>query len=325
MAGRLMRSMESKLSPDHFEQLREHVLSLPEQRSIEMASGAVVTMTEGEKALLTASDIKFVDVTDRTAWFTSLDAAKKDPLPKELRFNSSELSSYFDDIDTVEMKRFLTKFTSFRTRYYRSETGKQSQQFLLSTIKSIIEKAKGVSVREFTHSWGQNSLIVRFEPKGDDKGHWKMNKGQEPSIFVLGAHQDSTNLLPFLGAPGADDDGSGTTSQLAALTALVKNGFRPTKRALEFHFYSAEEGGMLGSGAVAQDYMRQGKHVSAMIQADMTAWWKRGTKQTIGIVTDFVDPTFTSFVRKTIDEYAEIGWVDTKVGSLFLFERDRFD
>jgi hypothetical protein len=26
---------------------------------------------------------------------------------------------------------------SFRTRYYRSETGKQSQEFLLSTLKSV--------------------------------------------------------------------------------------------------------------------------------------------------------------------------------------------
>jgi leucyl aminopeptidase len=27
--------------------------------------------------------------------------------------------------------------TSFRTRYYRSETGKASQQFLLKTIKEV--------------------------------------------------------------------------------------------------------------------------------------------------------------------------------------------
>jgi leucyl aminopeptidase len=35
------------------------------------------------------------------------------------------------------MKAFLTKFSSFRTRYYRSDTGKQSQQWLLSQIKEV--------------------------------------------------------------------------------------------------------------------------------------------------------------------------------------------
>lgn len=35
------------------------------------------------------------------------------------------------------MKAFLTKFSSFRTRYYRSETGKQSQHFLHQTLEKV--------------------------------------------------------------------------------------------------------------------------------------------------------------------------------------------
>lgn len=45
----------------------------------------------------------------------------------------------------------------------------------------------------------------------------------------------STNLLPFLGAPGADDDGSGTVTILEAYRALLASDFKPS-RPLEFHW-----------------------------------------------------------------------------------------
>ena len=82
---------------------------------------------------------------------------------------------------------------------------------------------------------------------------------------------DSTNLLPFLPAPGADDDASGTTSILSAFKALVESGFKPTHSPVELHWVSAEEGGLLGSNAIAQDYASRGVKVRAMLQMDMTA------------------------------------------------------
>jgi leucyl aminopeptidase len=75
------------------------------------------------------------------------------------------------------------------------------------------------SVREVPHRWGQHSIIVRLDPLDSH------NASKE--VVILGAHQDSTNLLPFLRAPGADDDASGTTTLLLALKALVKAKFVP--------------------------------------------------------------------------------------------------
>jgi leucyl aminopeptidase len=68
---------------------------------------------------------------------------------------------------------------------------------------------------------------------------------------------------------GADDDGSGTTSSLEAFRALVHGNFTP-ETPVEFHYYSAEEGGLLGSQAVAKSYEDAGKKVLAMLQMDMT-------------------------------------------------------
>lgn len=71
---------------------------------------------------------------------------------------------------------------------------------------------------------------------------------------------------------GADDDGSGTTTVMEVLHILTQAGYVPQSHNVEFHFYSAEEGGMLGSQAIVNDYQkrvknaRRGEHVKAMLQ-----------------------------------------------------------
>lgn len=37
----------------------------------------------------------------------------------------------------------------------------------------------------------------------------------------------------------------------------------------------------------------------------MSAWVKQGTEPTIGLIRDFVDPEFTDYLAKVIDEYCE--------------------
>ena len=49
------------------------------------------------------------------------------------------------------------------------------------------------------------------------------------------------------------------------LRVLSASGFRP-KKTLEFHWYSAEEVGLLGSQAIAQSYKKSNKQVTAMLQ-----------------------------------------------------------
>lgn len=77
-------------------------------------------------------------------------------------------------------------------------------------------------------------------------------------------------FTPFLPVT-ADDDGSGTTSILDAFRVLASTPtYAPTTSAVEFHWYSAEEGGLLGSQAVAKVYEEEGVDVKGMIQMDMT-------------------------------------------------------
>jgi leucyl aminopeptidase len=104
---------------------------------------------------------------------------------------------------------------------------------------------------------------------------------------------------------GADDDGSGTTSSITGLRALAHANFTPSNP-VEFHYYSAEEGGLLGSQAIAKSYEDAGKKVLAMLQMDMTAWVKAGTEERVGIIEDFVDPALTEFMEGLVAEYCEL-------------------
>lgn len=182
----------------------------------------------------------------------------------------------------------------------RSELIRRGRQIAATNPKA------NISFTEFPHSWGQNSIIVRFQPAA--------SVAADSPVVILGAHLDSTNLLPFLSAPGAGDDGSGTTTLVSAFTALVNATWTPSQHPVEFMFFSAEEGGLLGSQAVAQDYQRRGVVVRSFLQQDMTSWVKKGTKPVFGVIRDFVDPELSEFIIKVIGEYAEIDAVDTKCG-----------
>jgi leucyl aminopeptidase len=212
------------------------------------------------------------------------------------------------------MQSHLEKFSSFHTRYYKSSYGVQSADWLFDQVNATIAASGadkyGASVAKFPHTWGQPSLIATIP-------------GQSNKTVVIGAHQDSINLfLPsVLAAPGADDDGSGTVTILEALRVLLKDESVAAGNAtntIEFHWYSAEEGGLLGSQAIFSAYEKEGRDVRAMLQQDMTGFVQRtldaGLPEAVGVITDYVDPGLTEFIKKVITAYCDIPFVETKCG-----------
>ncbi|CAG8528153.1 9523_t:CDS:2 [Ambispora gerdemannii] len=265
-------------------------------------------MTVGEIMDLYRKKTKFMDITDHQDLGDFYKATTKTrQFPVQPQFQN-EVKPFIKELTTKHMEENLKKFTSFRTRYYRSRTGKESSNWLYEQILGIIKKAENevnVSVRKFEHSWAQNSLIARFEGADEQK---------ENEVVIIAAHQDSVNMwMPSFGrAPGADDDGSGTVTILEAFRVLVENGFKP-ERPVEFHWYSAEEAGLLGSQAIAQEYAKEKKDVIAMLQNDMTGYVGK-KPETFGIVTDYVNSDLTIFIKSLIEEYAAIPYTDTKCG-----------
>ena len=214
--------------------------------------------------------------------------------------HNDTLQPLMKKLDKDKMYKNLERFSAFHTRYYKSDYGAQSSAWLFDKVAGMISKSgathNGAEVKTFVHPWGQNSIIAAIP-------------GKTNKTIVIGAHQDSINLfLPsILAAPGADDDGSGTVTILEALRVLLKSDDIIEGNAtntIEFHWYSAEEGGLLGSQAIFKEYERQGRDVKAMLQQDMTGYtgdtFAAGKPESVGVITDFVDPGLTEFVKKVV-------------------------
>jgi len=297
-------------------------VTAPEQYLIELAPGETLWVTEDEKWALRRKGHNFMDITEHQTFgaYSSLtptefsSQATKVTFPDKVSHNDT-LSPLMKDLSKKQMRKHLEKFTSFHTRYYRSTSGAESSAWLYQQVNDTIaasgamEKG-GAHVDVFPHSWGQNSVIATIP-------------GQSNKTIVIGAHQDSINLfLPsILAAPGADDDGSGTVTILEAPRVLVQNEDIISGRApntIEFHWYSAEEGGLLGSQAIFSSYEKEKRDVKAMLQQDMTGYvtgtLEAGKPESVGVITDYVDKDLTEFIEKVITAYCSIPYLETKCG-----------
>jgi len=282
---------------------------------IELGSGETRWIAEDEKWELLRNGIKFMDITENghTYPYVVSDLASSSVVYPAKPKHNDTVRSLMKTLDTDNMRKHLETYTSFHTRYYRSQTGIDAAVWLHDQIKGVIEASSAfkhsASLKLFPHSWGQPSIIAQFP-------------GKTSHTIVVGAHLDSINMfLPFLRAPGADDDGSGTVTILEALTALVKsqdivNG--TAENTVEFHWYSAEEGGLLGSQAIFKSYYDEGRDIKAMLQQDMTGYVAQtianGKPESVGVITDFVNPALTEFVKGIITTYCDIPYTLTKCG-----------
>ncbi|KAK9468710.1 hypothetical protein V1512DRAFT_257723 [Lipomyces arxii] len=277
-----------------------------ELRLIETATGQQ-WISEADKLQLKRAGKKFFDITEAS---DAVKVAVDVTYPTEVKFNGTA-APYIANLTIDNMKANLEIFTSFYTRYYKSTTGADSSTWLFDTVKAIAAVNPAIRVFPFHHPWPQTSLIARIPG---------VNYGSATDkTVVVGAHQDSINLIfpSFFGAPGADDDGSGTVTILETFRALVQNGFTPNNT-VEFHWYSAEEGGLLGSQAIFSEYAKRQIQVGAMLQQDMTGFVKKtldnGLPESLGVITDFVHPELTAFIKKVVSAYASIPYVETECG-----------
>lgn len=82
-------------------------------------------------------------------------------LPKAA-VHQNKVARYVDQLSTANMEVALNEFTTFHTRYYKSDTGLDSAKWLYKQISDLIEETSGesdISIRKFEHPWKQFSII----------------------------------------------------------------------------------------------------------------------------------------------------------------------
>ena len=88
---------------------------------------------------------------------------------------------------------------------------------------------------------------------------------------------------------------------------LAASAYKP-KNTLEFHFYSGEEGGLLGSADVWRNYKAAAKNVLAFVNTDMAGYSPSGK---ISIYNDYVDTGLLAYVRRIVTGYVGAYTTDT--------------
>lgn len=295
------------------ELLQETVFPIEAKRLIELDPFREPEwVTDAEFWELKKKGMKMMDITAHVDTYEALkDSVSTQEtivFPTEASY-VKEVRHLAEGLDQDNMKSNLANFSSFYTRYYRSPFGKSSSLWLYDQASDIAyDSSLNITVTLFDHAWAQKSVIATI--------HGKKNP---ENIVVVGAHQDSVNLLFPMGlrSPGADDDGSGTVTILETFKVLAESGFEPDNT-IEFHWYSAEEGGLLGSQDIFTAYAADGKKVKAMVQQDMTGYIQtrldQGLPEAIGIIVDFVNVELTEFIKLLVDSYCDLPYVESTCG-----------
>ncbi|KAJ7097226.1 hypothetical protein B0H15DRAFT_928578 [Mycena belliarum] len=290
-------------------------------RLLSLEEGAdPVWKTEDEKLDLLRADISFVrlvhilerllsslqfDVTGTWEYKQSRVGAKKlqalatFPAPSK----TSLIKPLTAQLSTTRMNTYLANLTAFNNRYYTSATGESASNYILSLVSGFA--TGGAKVALFDHSWRQSSIIAKIPG----------TVAQSP-VTIIGSHMDSINLRsPSTGrAPGADDDGSGTVNLIEVFRVLMASGFAPATP-VEFHWYSGEEAGLLGSQDIAASYNAAGVKVKAFMELDMTAYFKPGSTEVIALEADYIDAGLNTWLKALVPLHSRLAVVlDAKCG-----------
>jgi len=83
---------------------------------------------------------------------------------------------------------------------------------------------------------------------------------------------------------------------------------------VEWHWYAAEEAGLLGSQDISEHYRRARVPVIAMLQSDMTGYVDPTRPECIGVVGDRTDPDLTQFLKRVIKKYTVLPIRDMECG-----------
>ncbi|KAI9292584.1 Zn-dependent exopeptidase, partial [Neoconidiobolus thromboides FSU 785] len=249
---------------------------------------------------LIKNNINFFDITEHPhpILYTPNQRSSKFYFPTKTQHNVL-LNNTFGLINQQFMQTFLSNYSSFHNRYYKSNHGLDASVYLKQHI-SLLPNNNNLVLNHFNHSWLQPSVIAKLPATNNDE------------IIVIGAHLDSINSNnPSNGkAPGADDDGSGVTTLLETLRLVLKSNLK-FQRNIEFQFYSAEEVGLLGSQDIAQDYSKNNKKVIAMLQLDMTGY---NEKNKVRVINDYTNVELTQYLKLIIQNYSTYPWFDDKCG-----------
>jgi leucyl aminopeptidase len=206
----------------------------------------------------------------------------------------SESQKAFEHISKESLKSTVEFLTSYETRSARaSNPNKPLNDFINKINEELVAHKDKYTIRMISHR-GSNQGSIHVRILGAERAN---------EVVVIGGHIDSIAGFFSSGAPGADDNASGSAIVYESLKALLSSGVKP-QRTIDFFWYGAEEQGLIGSKEIAQDYLDRGVDVVAAMQLDMVLC--PGNGDVIGLTEDYTDPTATAFIEEIVTTHLNL-------------------
>lgn len=252
----------------------------------------------------------FLDVTAKVeagmapeviVWNTLLSKQIEQKSPEFLIEGLPEVATLVSKADGTKLWAFLTELSAFPDRSATSDQGTKAAQFLQDRASALATGISGFQTRKIeTGSYPKQPSIVATLPGTD---------ASLPHV-VIGGHMDTFTSAK----PGADDDGSGTSTVMEVFRAITTNGakFRHT---IDFIWYAAEERGLVGSSYVVDQFKKENIAVHAAIQFDMTGYNSNADDKDFYFITDYTNAALNEALKKLVATYlpeAKVG--ETKCG-----------
>jgi len=139
-------------------------------------------------------------------------------------------------------------------------------------IRSVLESIEGLQPGGDGGTWFQDFSFHRWLLPQHSRNVIALLPGSDPELaaetIVIGAHYDHEGPGGGEIYNGADDNASGSATLLELAAALASGPERP-RRTLAFHWYGAEESGLVGSAHYAKHPLRPLPETVMMLNLDM--------------------------------------------------------
>lgn len=217
---------------------------------------------------------------------------------------SVQIEAALTEVSESNLRSYVQWLSAFPNRNNRDPQPNKHVVEMKQRLEAMLSNATiPYEISEITHSsTKQNTLRVRLP------GSTRPNE-----IVVLGGHLDSINQSwgGGKGAPGADDNASGSANLIETLRILMDK--PQPQRTVEIFWYAGEESGLLGSAEIAKQYKAEKKDVIAVLQLDMTLFPGSG-ELVIGSMTDFTSAWLRDYLKAMNETYLHARIVDDKCG-----------
>lgn len=163
-------------------------------------------------------------------------------------------------VNATSVESQIQSLQDFQTRYARADNRLQVAQWIQQKFISY-----GVTDAVLQPFEWQNT--TQYNVVATIPGSVYPNQ-----YIVVGGHHDSINNHsdPYLSAPGADDNASGSVAALEMARVMMASGYQPLT-SIRFVTFAAEEFGLWGSKHHSQTAYQAGENIRLMINHDMIA------------------------------------------------------